>query len=243
MRRREVLAGVSTLLSGCATASPRRTLTPAPVPTTRDERGTATESASDGDGPCPETYRPGRPPFASIPDPPERYAGLDCPVWGGRLVCYHRAELDAVPAALVSYTHLADLVGDGGDVVEFVLVNRSDGPISFEAGTWAVFASVAAAWTPVSIGRRGCRRALPPGGAHWWRVGVRTDPGPGDRRPVTTVRVGLDPGTYAFGLPVTLADGQALTCVAPWTVRRIVGATGPGDRSATDSRRRLPGPP
>jgi hypothetical protein len=250
MRRRAFLAAVAGGLSaGCVGSlggDRTATLTPAPVPASPTVRPTPTATATpdvrslgprqcEGDG-----FRLGGEAIPERPDPPERYADLGCPSieWADRVVCSHRSDLADAPAVLLGLGHLVDLVGETGDVVEFVLVNRSGAGVDlrFHTSEWGVLTppSGGRGWEPVALGRQGCARSMGPTWEHWWQIGVNTDPGPTPALNETAGRVDLEPGAYAFALPAVVAGGQSVVCLAPFTVRRILGA--PGDSAArTDS--------
>ena len=240
VRTRRILAVAFSVLVVTAT------LTPAPVPETPTPGSTATRTDARARAAARRTdcegagYRLDTPALGPVRRRPDRYADLGCPVadWADRTVCAHAADASTAPAVLVARDDVADLVGGQGDGLEFALVNRARAGVDlrFRSSAWAVVrpGGENGRWAPVARGPGGCRRAMGNTWAHWWHVGVGADPDPAPATNETAVRVDLRPGTYGFALGVNVVDGPQLLCLAPFTVRRIVGATGDAGRRDTN---------
>lgn len=94
------------------------------------------------------------------------------------------------------------------------VANRGESPMRCSPAGWSVRRSSAGGWTAAVAGRRRSRRvAIAPGGRYVWSLATpdaSTDVA--DRR----LRLALDPGEYAFAVPVSAGD--LLAAVAPFTV-------------------------
>ncbi len=216
------LSGCSGLLGG--DGMPEETLTPVEVPPTETPDGT--RPPVGGGDPC-ETddgpYDPDHPPVYDLPSASSWFDDVGCPTfeWAAKTVCHHTSDIAEEDVVLVGMEDRALVQEDAGKAVSFVLVNRGDGPVRTQPATWSVLQrDDAGTWESVAGGEPGCTRTIYSEEYHWWRVGVRTSV-PSGAVNVTGLRVDLEPGIYAFAVPVLRADRPDFVCVAPFSVRRV----------------------
>ncbi|MFB6353660.1 MAG: hypothetical protein ABEJ92_06195 [Halobacteriales archaeon] len=94
------------------------------------------------------------------------------------------------------------------------VANRGESPVQCSPAGWSVLRSSAGGWTAAVAGlRRSPRVAIAPGERYVWSLATpAASTGAADRR----LRLALDPGEYAFSIP--LRAGEPLAAVAPFTV-------------------------
>lgn len=216
------LSGCSGLLGG--DDMPEETLTPVDLPETATRDGTRPPVGGGGDcetedGP----YDTDHPPVYDLPDAASWLEEFGCPTfeWAAKTVCHHTSDIEEEDVVLVGMEDRALVRGDAGKAVSFVLVNRGDGPVRTQPATWSVLQrDDAGNWQSVASGEPGCTRTVYSEEYHRWRVGVRTSV-PAGAVNVTGLQVDLDPGIYAFAVPVLRTDRRDFVCVAPFAVRRV----------------------
>lgn len=133
----------------------------------------------------------------------------DCPV-------LQDAERTVCPGddGPVGIERSANAVGGEAWSLRIAVANLEASPVSCSPAGWSVLRSTAGGWTAVVAGRRRSPRvAIAPGERYVWSLATpdaSTDAA--DRR----LRLALDPGEYAFAVPLSAAD--PLAAVAPFTV-------------------------
>lgn len=147
-----------------------------------------------------------------------RYATLPCPELGGPTDCYHersrRHPLRLVPIREVTATTAT---------IRFTLHNRSEAPVTYLPGNWAVWHRTGEAWTRVTASRgNDTSDTLAPGGTHDWML-ILGDDDPTSVTDATVTTASLAPGRYAFAVS---AEGRTYAALF-----EVVGIRTPGNGS------------
>jgi hypothetical protein len=218
------LGGCSGIIDGERTP----TLTPVDVPPPATPTATAPQYSDDESCAGPDSeYLLGHPPFDDIPPSPGQFDDVGCPSfpWAAETICYHQVAQAGgaveTPVVLVG-GRTVDVDDTGAAAVEFVLLNRSATSVRIQPGAWSLLEPDGmGGWQSRIAGTPTCTRTLVERGIHYWQFGLGTSV-TDSRVNVTATALSVPPaGTYLVAVPVVLADGRDVACVAPFEVRRV----------------------